>query len=44
VDAQGDNAALELLGVGDGILLKSRNGNRGLLRIDDGLNLKVEPK
>lgn len=44
VEAQGDNAAVELMGVGDGILLKSRNGNRGLLRIDDGLNLKVEPK
>jgi len=44
VDAQGDNAAVELQGDGDGILLKSRNGNRGLLRIDDGYNLKVEPK
>jgi len=44
VQPQGDNAAVELMGVGDGILLKSRNGNRGLLRIDDGLNLKVEPK
>jgi len=44
VDAQGDNAAMELLGDGDGILLKSRNGNRGLLRIDDGHNVKVEPK
>lgn len=44
VDAQGDNAAIECLGVGDGILFKSRSGNRGLLRIDDGLNLKVEPK
>jgi len=44
VDPQGDNAGVELLGVGDGILLKSRSGNRGLLRIDDGYNLKVEPK
>jgi hypothetical protein len=44
VDPQGDNAGVELLGIGDGILLKSRNGNRGLLRIDDGYNLKVEPK
>lgn len=44
VDAQGDNAGVELLGVGDGIMFKSRGGNRGLLRIDDALNLKVEPK
>jgi hypothetical protein len=44
VDAQGDNAGVELLGDGDGLLLKSRSGNRGLLRIDDGYNLKVEPK
>jgi hypothetical protein len=44
VDAQGDNAAVEFLGEGDGILLKSRSGNRALLRIDDGMNLKVEPK
>lgn len=44
VDPQGDNAGIELLGLADGILLKSRSGNRGLLRIDDGMNIKVEPR
>lgn len=44
VEPQGDNAGIELLGLADGILLKSRSGNRGLLRMDDGFNLKVEPK
>jgi len=44
VDNQGDNAAVELLGNGDGILLKSRGGRRGLLRIDETLQIGVDPR
>lgn len=44
VSNQGDNAAVELLGEGDGILLKSRGGRRGLLRIDESLQIGVEPR
>jgi hypothetical protein len=44
VSNQGDNAAIELMGEGDGILLKSRRGRRGLLRIDESLQIGVEPR
>lgn len=44
VNAQGDGVAEEFLGDGDGIILRSRNGNKGLLTIDDELNIGVDPR
>jgi len=44
IDNQGDNIAVELLGDGDGILLRSPNGRRALLRLTDNLNLNIQPK
>jgi len=44
VDNQGDNVAVEMLGEGDGLLLKSRGGRRGLLRIDENLVIGVDPR
>lgn len=41
---QGDNVAIEVLGDGDGIMLKSPNGRRALLRLTDNLNLNIQPK
>lgn len=43
VKQQGDRIAVELLGDGDGIMLRSEGGRRGMLRIDDDLNLGVDP-
>lgn len=41
---QGDNVAIEMLGEGDGIMLRSPSGRRGLLRLGDNLNIRVQPK
>jgi hypothetical protein len=41
---QGDQVAVELLGEGDGVLLKAPNGRRGLLRMDNNLKLTVLPR
>jgi hypothetical protein len=41
---QGDNQAIELLGKNDGILMRSPNGSRHLIRVDDSGNLVIEPK
>jgi hypothetical protein len=41
---QGDNAAIELLGKNDGILVRSPNGSRFLIRVDDSGNLVTEPR
>lgn len=41
---QGDQVAVELLGEGDGMLLKAPNGRRGLLRMDNNLKLTVLPR
>jgi len=41
---QGDNIGIEMLGVGDGIMLISPSGRRGLLRLTDSLQLNVQPK
>ena len=44
VSKQGDNAIIEALGAGDGLLLKSRSGRKGLLVIDDELGVAVIPR
>jgi len=41
---QGDNIAIELLGIGDGIMLQSPSGRRGLVRLTDSMKLNVQPK
>ena len=41
---QGDNQAIELLGPGDGCVLRSPNGARWLVRVDDNGQLAVEPR
>lgn len=43
IKRQGDRIAIELLGEGDGIVLRSEGGKRGLLRVDDELNLGIDP-
>jgi len=43
VKAQSDKIAIELLGDGDGLVLHAPGGKRGMLRIDDELNLGVDP-
>jgi len=40
---QSDNIGLELLGDGNGIVLRSERGKRGLLRMDDELGLGIDP-
>jgi hypothetical protein len=40
---QSDNIGLELLGNGNGIVLRSERGKRALLRIDDELGLGLDP-
>lgn len=40
---QSDNIGLELLGNGNGIILRSERGKRGLLRMDDELGLGIDP-
>lgn len=40
---QGKNAAVELLGNGDGIILRSGSGFKYLLRVDDSGNLVTSP-
>ena len=43
VDPQGDRAGIELLGEGDGIILKSSpSGNKFLMRVDDEGNIGVQ--
>ena len=44
INDQGDNVAIDILGDGDGILLRSPNGNKWLLRVDDGGNLITEAR
>jgi len=44
VNDQSDNAAIELRGNGDGILLKSQSGATYLLRADDNGTLVLEPR
>lgn len=44
VEDQGDNQAIELRGNGDGVVLRSPNGARWLVRIDDNGQLAVEPR
>jgi hypothetical protein len=44
IDNQGDNIAIELLGDGDGLLLRAPNGRRALIRLTDNLNINVQPK
>lgn len=44
VSKQGDNAIVEGLGNGDGIMLRSRSGRKGLIVIDDELGLGVIPR
>jgi len=44
VNDQGDNEAVELLGDGDGVVLRSPNGRRWLVRADDSGNLVSEPR
>lgn len=44
VKDQGDNIAVELEGDGDGVLLKSPNGLRYLIRVDDSGNIVAEPR
>jgi hypothetical protein len=44
VEDQGDGVAEEFLGEGNGLLLTSRDGTKGLLTIDDELNLRVDPR
>ena len=41
---QGSNAAVELQGKGDGILMRSGNGASFLLRVDDSGNLVTEAR
>jgi hypothetical protein len=44
VNEQGDGIAEEYLGDGNGLLLRSRDGTKGLVTIDDELNLRVDPR
>lgn len=44
VEDQGNNEAVELLGYGDGIVMRSPNGAKWLVRIDDSGTLVVEPR
>jgi len=44
VNNQGDNVAIELLGSGDGFMLRAPNGRRALIRLTDNLNINVQPK
>lgn len=44
VNSQGDGVIMEGLGDGDGILLRSPLGRKGVLAIDDDLGLTVKPK
>ena len=44
VDDQGDNQAIELLGSGDGIILRAPNGSKRLLRIDNNGQVVTEPR
>jgi hypothetical protein len=41
---QGDNEALELRGLGDGVIMHSPNGAKWLVRIDNSGTLVVEPR
>jgi hypothetical protein len=41
---QGDNEAVELLGDGDGVIMRSPNGRRWILRIDDSGAPVIEPR
>lgn len=43
IKRQGDRVAIELLGDGDGIVLRSEGGKKGILRVDDELNLGIDP-
>jgi hypothetical protein len=40
---QSDNVGIELLGNGNGIILRSENGKRALLRMDDEFGLGLDP-
>lgn len=44
VNDQMDNTAIELVGDGDGVLMRSPNGSKWLLRIDDSGNLVTESR
>lgn len=41
---QGDNTAIELEGHGDGVLVRSPNGSKWLIRVDDSGNLVTESR
>jgi len=41
---QGDNEGIELLGDGDGIVLRSPDGRKWLVRVDESGNLASEPR
>ena len=41
---QGDNTGVELLGPGDGMIFKSAQGSRFLVRVDNSGNVTVEPR
>lgn len=44
VKDQGNNEAIELEGYGDGVLLRSSNGSKWLIRVDDSGNLITESR
>jgi len=44
VEDQGNNESIELLGAGDGVLLRSPSGSKFLLRVDDSGVLVTEPR
>lgn len=44
VEDQGDNVAIEMLGEGDGTLMRSPNGSKWLMTIDDSGTIVVEPR
>ena len=44
VKDQGDNVSMELEGYGDGVLMRSPNGVKWLLRVDDSGNLVTESR
>jgi hypothetical protein len=41
---QGDNTAIELEGHGDGVMVRSPNGSKWLIRVDDSGNLVTESR
>ena len=44
VQRQGDNIAVNLLGEGDGVLMKAPNGRTALVRLENNLKINVVPR